>query len=172
MQSVHLNATPMNKSIYKFIPLAALTISLTLKAQRGVPPKDVVTIAHTTNYPEHLDFLPEMVNLLKVPDGWNVSVAASGLGKPRMLYHTPKGLYITRRDAGDVLLLKDENNDGKFDDIKTVASEFKGVHGITMKDNFLYLCNNNELRRYKIKPDGMLADKEILFNDMPSAGQP
>lgn len=161
----------MNQALYKLIPLAVLTISFTLKAQRGIPPKEVVTITHTTNYPEHLDFLPEMVNLLKVPDGWNVSVAASGLGKPRMLYYTPKGLYITRRDTGDVLLLKDENNDGKFDDIKTVAAEFKGVHGITMKDNFLYLCNNNELRRYKIKADGMLADKKMLFNDMPSAGQ-
>src|SRR5690606_12533275 len=49
--------------------------------------------------------------------------------------------------------------------------EFKGVHGITMKDGMLYLCNNNELRRYKINPDGMLTDKEMLFNDMPSAGQ-
>ena len=69
-----------------------------------------------------------MVNLLKVPDGWTVSIAASGLGKPSMLYYTPNGnLYITRRDTGDVLLLKDPNGDGKFEDVKTVAADFKGV---------------------------------------------
>lgn len=141
-------------------------------AQRGIPPKEVTKITHTTKYPEHLDFLPEMVKLLKVPDGWTVDIAASGLGKARMLLLGPNGqLYITRRDAGDVLMLKDNNGDNKFDDIKTVVAEFKGVHGITMKDGWLYLCNNNELRRYKMNPDGTLDGKEMLFKDMPSAGQ-
>ncbi|MBF0695585.1 MAG: PQQ-dependent sugar dehydrogenase [Flavobacterium sp.] len=141
-------------------------------AQRGIPPKEVTNIKHTTKYPEHLDFLPEMAKLLKVPDGWTVDIAASGLGKPRMLLLGPNGqMYITRRDAGDVLMLRDNNGDSKFDDIKTVVAEFKGVHGITQKDGWLYLCNNNELRRYKMNPDGTLSDKEMLFKDMPSAGQ-
>lgn len=157
---------------YKILACSAVLCMAQTKAQRGVPPKEIVTITHTTNYPEHLDFLPEMLKLLKVSQGYTVSVAASGLGKPRMLYHTPDGnLYITRRDTGDVLLLKDSNGDGKFDELKTVAAEFKGVHGITMKDGMLYLCNNNELRRYKVNADGSLGQKEMLFNDMPSAGQ-
>jgi len=141
-------------------------------AQRGIPPGDVTKTTHTTKYPEHLDFLPEMVKLLKVPEGWSVSVAASGLGKPRMMCAMPNGnLYITRRDTGDVLLLKDTNGDHKFDEVKTVVAEFKGVHGITMKEDWLYLCNNHELRRYKIGSDGVLGEKEMLFKDMPSAGQ-
>lgn len=161
-----------NRFFLKIIPVAAALVFSEASAQRGIPPGDVTKITHSTNYPEHLDFLPEMVNLLKVPEGWSVSIAASGLGKPRMLYHMPNGnLYITRRDTGDVLLLKDSNNDGKFEDVRTVVAEFKGVHGITMKDEYLYLCNNNELRRYKINSDGTLWDKEMLFNDMPSAGQ-
>ncbi|WP_228376688.1 hypothetical protein [Chryseobacterium formosense] len=129
-----MNSKTILRTIFVFAALAFSQVT----AQRGIPPKDVVTITHTTNYPEHLDFIPEMVNLLKVPEGWKVSVAASGLGKPRMLYYTSSGnMYITRRDTGDVLLLKDTNNDGVFDDIKTVVAEFKGVHGITMKDGLL-----------------------------------
>jgi glucose/arabinose dehydrogenase len=160
------------KTIFRIMPVVAALVFSNAWAQRGTPPPDVTKITHSTNYPEHLDFVPEMVKLLKVPDGWTVSVAASGLGKPRMLYHTPEGnMYITRRDTGDVLLLKDTNGDGTFDDIKTVVAEFKGVHGITMKDGFLYLCNNNELRRYKANSDGTLGAKEMLFKDMPSAGQ-
>jgi len=140
-------------------------------AQRGIPPKDVTKVKHVTNYPQHLDFLPEMVKLLKVPSGWTVEVASSGLGKPRMLYLLNDRLYVTRRDAGDVLMLQDKNGDGKFDEIKTVVAEFKGVHGIAAKDGWLYLCNNNELRRYKVDSEGMLNSKEMLFKDMPSAGQ-
>jgi len=161
----------MKKTTFLWTTICFLFV-MAIHAQRGVPPGDVTKTTHTTKYPEHLDFLPEMVKLLKVPDGWTVSVAASGLGKPRMMYVTTGGdLYITRRDAGDVLLLKDKNGDNKFDDIITVASEFKGVHGITMKDGWLYLCNNNELRRYKTNADGTLGTKEMLFKDMPSAGQ-
>lgn len=159
-------------TILKIVPLLASFAFSDALAQRGIPPKEVTKITHSTNYAEHLDFLPEMVNMLKVPEGWTVSIAASGLGKPRMLYYTPTGnLYITRRDTGDVLLLNDKNGDGRFEESKTVAADFKGVHGITMKDEWLYLCNNNELRRYKVNRDGSLGNHEMLFNDMPSAGQ-
>ncbi len=141
-------------------------------AQRGLPPGDVTKVTHTTKYAEHLDFLPEMTKLLQVPEGWSVSVAASGLGKPRMMHLMPDGrLYVTRRDAGDVLLLTDKDGDSKFEDAVTVVAEFKGVHGIAEKDGWLYLCNNNELRRYRIAAGGMLEGKEMLFKDMPSAGQ-
>lgn len=158
--------------IFRFIPVITAFVFSSTSAQRGIPPGETTKVTHSTKYPEHLDFLPEMVNLLKVPEGWKVTVAASGLGKPRMLYYTPNGhLYVTRRDTGDVLLLKDTDSDGKFEEAKTVVAEFKGVHGITVKDGLMYLCNNNELRRYRVNPDGTLSEKKMLFNDMPSAGQ-
>lgn len=161
-----------NSYLLRAFPIVAFLIGSSAYSQRGIPPKEVTKTTHTTKYAEHVDFLPEMVNKLKVPDGWKVSVAASGLGKPRMLYANADGsLYVTRRDAGDVLLLKDTNGDQIFDDIRTVVAEFKGVHGITMKDGWLYLCNNNELRRYKLDSEGMVGQNETLFSDMPSAGQ-
>ena len=143
-------------------------------AQRGLPADETVTVTHTTEYAQHVDFLPEMVKKLKAPKDWEVGIAASGLGKPRMMFLGDKGqLYITRRDGGDVLMLTDANKDNVFDDLKTVVADFKGVHGITIKDQFLYLCNNNELRRYKLLADGSVdpESKDMLFKDMPSAGQ-
>lgn len=142
--------------------------------QKGIPPKDVVNISTATKYAQHIDFSPKMVANLKVPAGWEVTLAASGLGKPRMLYLGNNGqLYITRRDAGDILLLTDNNGDNQFDEAKTAVTDFKGVHGITIKDGWLYGCNNNEVRRYKIKPDGTADSdkKEVLINDLPSGGQ-
>jgi len=143
-----------------------------LYAQRGVPPGHVKRNTFVAKWPQHLDFLPPMVKLLKVPDEWEISVAASGLGKIRMMQPMPNGmLYVTRRDGLDVLLLKDANGDNKFDSIFTVEYPFRAVHGIAEKNGYLYLCNNYELRRYRILPDGMLGEKETLVTGLPSGGQ-
>lgn len=143
-------------------------------AQRGIPPTDVTKSLSVTNYADVMDFKPEMMSLLKVPKGWQVSLAASGLGKPRMLYTSPAGnVYVTRRDGGDVLLLQDKDGDSKFENVTTVVASFKGVHGITMKDNWMYLCNSNQLRRYPVKSDGTLDTEkgELLIKDLPNGGQ-
>lgn len=149
-----------------------IIMALPVYAQRGLPPKQGTENAMVTNYPQHLDFLPEMINLLKVPRGWEVKVAASGLGKPRMLFIGSNGeLYTTRRDGGDVLKLTDSNGDGKFEEVKTVLYDFKGVHGITIHQGFMYLCNNQQLRRYPLKEDGTLGAMELLIADLPNGGQ-
>jgi len=163
------------KKNYLKISAALIMLSTSLvQAQRGLPPKDVTKSLSVTKYAQVLEFKPEMLKLLKTPPGWQVSLAASGLGKPRMLYTSPAGkIYVTRRDGGDVLLLDDSNKDNKFENLITVVSNFKGVHGITMNDNWMYLCNSNELRRYPVKPDGTLNvyGAETLIKDLPDGGQ-
>lgn len=141
-------------------------------AQRGLPPKKSTRSTHVTKFAQHIDFQPSMASSLKVPDGWVVELAAYGLGKPRMLLLGPAGeLYVTRRDGGDVLMLKDNDADNKFEELKTVVSDFKGVHGIAMKNGWLYLCNNTELRRYKMMNDCSLGPFETLITDLPNGGQ-
>jgi len=80
-------------------------------------------------------------------------------------------LYITRRDQGDVLLLKDNDGDGRFEDLQTIHTMFAGVHGITIHDGFLYLCSNRELKRAKIKEDATLEEAVMIINDLPDGGQ-
>lgn len=159
----------MKKSIL-FLLLAGC--ALFTSAQRGLPPKESTRQVLVTKYAQHLDFLPQMVKLLKVPEGWQVHIAASGLGKPRTMHPAPNGgMYVTRRDGGDVLLLTDKDGDGKFEQLTTVLYDFKGVHGISMKDNMLYLANNQQLRRYPINADGSLGKMELLISDLPNGGQ-
>jgi glucose/arabinose dehydrogenase len=170
MLKINLTINQM-KNILPSLLLVVLSGSITY-AQRGVPPKAKTATVTVTNYPQHVDFLPRMVKLLKVPSGWNVNVAASGLGKPRMLVSGPNGqLYVTRRDAGDVLMLIDRDGDYIFEELVTVLNDFKGVHGITIKDGWLYLCNNKELRRYPLNTDGKLGEMELLIDNLPSGGQ-
>jgi glucose/arabinose dehydrogenase len=155
------------------IMLAPLLFSAALFAQKGLPPSQDTKSTQVTNYPTMMEFSPSLVNDLKVPSGWKVSVAASGLGKPRMMYTGPNGeLYVTRRDAGDVLLLKDTNKDNKFDELSTVVAEFPGVHGIAVNEGYMYLCNNNKLVRYKMNNDGTLGKQaDTIANNLPSGGQ-
>ena len=164
------------KTVKLFFPsLLALSLCVTqADAQRGLPPKDVTKSVNITRYAQVMDFKPEMLKLLKTPPGWQVTLAASGLGKPRMLYTSPQGnVYVTRRDGGDVLMLQDKDGNNIFENLVTVLADFKGVHGITMKDNWMYLCNSNEVRRYPVKPDGTLTltAAEILIKDLPDGGQ-
>ncbi len=142
------------------------------EAQRGFPAKKVMNMSYTTNYPQHVDFAPSMVSQLKVPAGWKVKVAASGLGKPRMLAMAPNGgIYITRRDAADVLLLKDTNGDHVYDEETTIVSDFKGVHGIAINNGWLYLVSNRDLKRFPMNMDGSVGEAEVIYKDPPDAGQ-
>ena len=138
----------------------ALLFSLNLvHAQKGLPAKVPTTVSVNTFYPAHEDFNEKLVSRLKVPAGFDVSAVAEGLGKPRMMaVNNSGGLYVTRRDVGDVLLLQDMDGDGRMESLKTVWSQFLGVHGITIHDGFLYLCSSTDLKRGRINADGSLSD--------------
>lgn len=157
----------------KYTLIIVLTLmSLSGYSQKGIPPKEDTKKVTITNFPTHIEYSKTLASGLKTAKDWNVTPVATGLGKPRMLYIGKKGqLYVTRRDAGDVLMLKDADNDGKFDDMIRVA-DFPGVHGITAKDNFMYLCNNNKVLRYALNEDGTLGKiADTLIKDLPSGGQ-
>jgi glucose/arabinose dehydrogenase len=146
--------------------------TMQVHAQKGIAPKNIFSAAVHSKYPQHLDFKESMARNLKVPEGFSVHIAATGLGKPRIMAITDEGyMYVTRRDQGDVLLLKDKDNDGRFDDLRTVMSKFPDVHGITIYKGDLYLCSSTTLKRAHIQPDGSLTDTITLVNDLPEGAQ-
>ena len=165
--------TKMKNTIYHSTLMITLCgLALSTFAQKGAPPKEQVTASVITHFPEHEVFDESMVKRIKVPDGFTVSIAAAGLGKPRMLAFSKKGdLYITRRDQGDVLQLVDSDRDGTFDELHTVVTQFPGVHGIAIHDGVLYLCSNRELKRGKLKDDGSVEQPEVILKDLPDGGQ-
>ncbi|MEJ7682457.1 MAG: PQQ-dependent sugar dehydrogenase [Segetibacter sp.] len=160
--------------IFKFFLINLLITGFAAKtyAQKGLPPKEITTATVNTHFPQHEDFKESMLSRIIVPTGFKASIAATGLGKPRMIALSDNGtLYVTRRDQGDVLMLTDGNGDGRFDNMKTVWAKFKEVHGITIRNGMMYLCSNKELKRAKIKTDGTLEDTVTLIDDLPEGGQ-
>lgn len=107
---------------------------------------------------------------LKVPKGFKVDVFASKLGNPRMLAVAPDGtVYVTRRDEGDVMMLKDAGGHAAGPP-QRVASR-SGVHGIALHEGKVYLATPKEIFRAPVLPDGQFGPLEMLIHDLPDAGQ-
>ncbi|KRT17810.1 hypothetical protein ASU31_00485 [Pedobacter ginsenosidimutans] len=164
----------MKKNYISGLPLIALlgVFPMMVKAQKGLPAKTPTSSTVNSFYPQNEDFKPQFVSRLKVPSGFKVNAVAVGLGKPRMMaFNDSGGLYVTRRDVGDVLLLEDKDKDGTMESIKTVWNNFVRVHGITIKDGSLYLCSDKVLKRARISSDGTLTDTTTLISDLPDGSQ-
>ena len=114
---------------------------------------------------------PELINQLKVPAGFKVSVFAEKLINPRMLAVADDGtVYVTRRDIGDCVMLKDTDGDGKADVMKVVA-ERPDLHGIAIRGSRIYFATIHDVYLATRKPDGTVGELQRIIQDLPDAGQ-
>jgi Raf kinase inhibitor-like YbhB/YbcL family protein len=115
---------------------------------------------------------PARVAQLRVAPGFAVNVFARGLGNPRIIAAGRNGdVYVTRREHGDILLLRDANRDGVADGPAVWVGHRAGTHGIAIHGRQLYLVTVKELFVADIQPDGMLGTFRLLAGDLPDAGQ-
>src|SRR5690554_5011612 len=121
--------------------------------------------------PATVDATEERTNNLEVPEGFTIQKFAEDLGNPRMIAISENGdVYVTRRKQGDVLLLKDSNQDGKAELIDTVLTK-EGAHGITIHEDKLYLVTVKEVFSADLNEYGTLSEPELLIDDLPDGGQ-
>jgi len=133
--------------------------------QQGQPKQFVSHVVKPVELPP-----PEPL-AIKVPDGFHVTRFATGLGKPRMLAVAADGsVYVTRREPGDVLLLRDRNGDGKAEPPVTVAHR-PHLHGIAVDGETVYLATAKEVFTTMRRPDGTFGELRRIIHDLPEAGQ-
>ena len=122
--------------------------------------------------PNKVAATPERIRALKAPPGFTVTAFATGLKNARIIAVAPNGnIYVSRRDQGDVLLLKDADNDGRADGAPVTVANRAGAHGLAIRDNKLYLVTAKELFVADIQGDGRLGELKMLVGDLPDAGQ-
>jgi glucose/arabinose dehydrogenase len=108
---------------------------------------------------------------LKLPDGFRIAKFADGLGKPRMFAVGDDGtLYVTRREPGDVLALRDTAGDGKADQKDVVVKNLPGAHGIVLHGGKMYVATVRELYAGEMK-DGKVGEMKKLIGDLPEGGR-
>ncbi|WP_185965114.1 YbhB/YbcL family Raf kinase inhibitor-like protein [Glacieibacterium frigidum] len=114
---------------------------------------------------------PDFAASLKVPQGFKVDVFAQDLGNARMLAVAPDGtVYLSRRTEGDIVMLKDTNRDGKAD-TRAIVAKRRGLHGITIHNNVMYIVGTHDVWTAQVRPDGTLSELTRIIEDLPDAGQ-
>lgn len=132
--------------------------------------KDAVKTGHELR-PDETAATPERINNLKVPAGFRISKFAEGLGNPRMIAVADDGaVYVTRRDSGDVVLLRDVDGDGRADGQNVVAKK-DDLHGIAIHGNRVYLATVNEVFVADRKSDGSIGELRQIIGGLPPGGR-
>ena len=150
--------------------LLAATIAVPALAQQGdgTEQRTVVNVFK----PAKVEPTPERIASIKAPPGFSVTPFATGLKNARILAVAPDGtVYVSRRDQGDVLMLKDADDDGKADGPPVTVANRSGAHGLAIRGGKLYLVTVKELFVADILPDGRLGPLTMLIGDLPDAGQ-
>ncbi|KQQ36008.1 PEBP family protein [Duganella sp. Leaf126] len=155
------------------LPLTALALavmSLSAHAQQGDGTR--VAIAAAIVKPDKVAATPERIAALKAPAGFTVSAFATGLKNIRIIAVAPDGtIYVSRRDQGDVLMLRDANGDGRADGPPVIVANRAGAHGLAIRDGKLYLATVKEVFVADIRSDGTLGPLTLIIDDLPDAGQ-
>lgn len=142
------------------------------QAPPSAPAPTAASAESTTNAPVLRGFSEELLQQLRLPEGFAISVFAQAKGNVRMLAFGPDGtLYVTRREQGDLLALKDTTGDGRADSERIVASNLPYLNGVTVHQGRIYLATDKKVLRANLNADGSLGKLQTLIDDLPDAGQ-
>ncbi|TFW17438.1 YbhB/YbcL family Raf kinase inhibitor-like protein [Duganella callida] len=148
----------------------AVCLGNTTHAQQGDGTR--VAIATAIVKPDKVAATPERIAAIKAPPGFSVTAFAAGLKNIRVIAVAPDGaIYVSRRDQGDVLMLRDADGDGRADGPPVTVASRAGAHGLAIHDGKLYLATVKEVFVADIRKDGTLAPLKLIIGDLPDAGQ-
>lgn len=122
--------------------------------------------------PNRVPVTSERLAQLQLPEGFTIEPFASGLGNARILAVAEDGtVYVSRREEGDVFMLRDADGDGKADAAPVTVATLPQAHGLAVHEGKLYIVTVKELFVGDIQDDGTLGALTMLLGDQPDAGQ-
>ncbi len=151
-----------------------MTASMLLSAAAFAQQGDGTDVRIITNIfkPNKVAPTSDRINQLKVPEGFTVQPFAQELGNSRIIAVSTRGdVYVSRREEGDVLLLRDADSDGRADGPPISVASRAQAHGLATRDDKLYLVTVKEVFVADIKEDGTLGPLTMIIGDLPDAGQ-
>jgi len=106
--------------------------------------------------PRHAGPLP--LQRIKLPAGFTIATFCDQVPGARSMALSPKGiLYIGTRGEGKVYAVVDRDQDGRADEVHTIASGLHSPNGVAWKDGALYVAEISRVLRFD-GIDGRLAD--------------
>lgn len=152
--------------------LALMTVLIAGQAGAQQGDGTNLPIASVIFKPAKVDATPARIAALKAPAGFTVTAFASGLKNSRVLAVADDGtVYVSRRDQGDVLMLRDSDGDGRADGAPVVVANRANVHGLAIHGKKMYLITVKEVFVAEILADGKLGPLTMIIGDLPDSGQ-
>ncbi|MET0251305.1 MAG: YbhB/YbcL family Raf kinase inhibitor-like protein [Novosphingobium sp.] len=149
---------------------AAIGLAAAAHAQQG-DGTDVSTTIHVFK-PDKAPPTADRIAGLKAPVGFAVTPFATGLKNPRMIAVAPGGaIYISRREQGDVVMLRDADGNGVADGPPVVVANRPSAHGLAIHDGKLYIATVKEIFVADMLPTGLLGPLQMIVGDLPDGGQ-
>jgi Raf kinase inhibitor-like YbhB/YbcL family protein len=111
------------------------------------------------------------IQQLSLPAGFTIHRYAEGLENPRMLAVADDGtVYVTQRQPGNLVMLKDVDRDGVIDS-QAVVARIKDLHGIEIRDRKIYLVDVKRVYAADLHADGTLGPLQVITRGLPDGGQ-
>ena len=141
-------------------------------ANAAEPPETVdVQVTGHILMPKAVEPTDDPLDKLKLPSGFTIEKFAEGLINPRIMAVAEDGtLYVTRREVGDVIMLKDTSGDGKADLVQSVAGRPQ-MHGIYIDGKTVYLATDTDIYSGAIAGDGSFGELKRIVDDLPDGAQ-
>ena len=154
----------------------------TVKAQTLAPKTYRVTLddlpapyaTDSASKPPNVIPIPDDATL-SVPEGFEVTVFAENLDRPRWLALTPEGdVLVTETRQNRIRRLQDRDHDGVAEAIAPFANGDNGLNipfGMAFAGDFFFLGNTDEVRRYPYpRNQGALTGTGEKIADLPGGG--
>jgi glucose/arabinose dehydrogenase len=172
------------------LALAAVFASLACHAEPASPPPTVAA-AHDP-FLQHHEIRPEQLPApyatpssgnppfvssrppgaaLHVPPGFAVSLWADKLDDPRNMILAPNGdVFVAETGAGRILVLRDDNHDGKPDRSFTFATGLNGPFGLAFRGDWLYVGNEDSIVRFPYRAGQTAGTGPVRLASLPTGG--
>lgn len=101
---------------------------------------------------------------LLLPEGFEVTIVADSVGPARHLVVNENGdIYVKLKqntEEGNILALRDTDNDGKADIIRTFGDQLEGNYqtGIEIHNGYLYFSSDLRVFRYELTPGELVPE--------------
>jgi Raf kinase inhibitor-like YbhB/YbcL family protein len=120
--------------------------------------------------PARVEPTEERIQELQLPSGFRVARFAE-MVNPRMIAVATDGaVYVTSREPGTLVMLRDIDGDG-IAETQRVVAEKKGLHGLALHDSRMYVATVKEIFVADRSADGTLGELRMLVDDLPDGGQ-
>jgi len=141
--------------------LGMIILFTACREKQGNPQEDVAETQKDSVLP---------LERLNLPDGFEISIFASGVDEARSMAMGDDGtLFVGTRTANKLYAIQDVDGDFKADKVIVLDTTLKTPNGVAFKDGALYVAEVNRLLRFDDIEEQLSAPPEpkVIYDDYP-----